>query len=277
MRASLRTVLLAAVAVLAVLPASAAADNSVVTVSPGHMHGWAFFDDNSGAPGTGNMVNGPGTPPLGDGSAELGVAGPGDRQILATGAYAGAPLNGIKRLTYWTHQTYAATDVVGRHAVALQFDIHYNAGNCDPASATCYQGRLVYEPGVGELNPPIQSGWQRWDALAGHWWASRQTAFAANGRCTQAVPCTWAEVNANWPAAAINVGLLFKVGGGWSAFTGNVDAFTATVAGHGNKTYNFEPRGDNGQGDENGDNGDNSDGGSGGDQGNHDGQSDSND
>ena len=266
MRAPIRAVLLAVVAALAILPAAAAADSGTVTVSPRHMHGWAFYDDNTGAPGTGHMVAGPATPPLGEGSAELSVTGPTDRQILATGAYAGLPLDSIGRLTYWTYQAYAPTDFADRHAVTLQFDVHYNVDNCNPASPTCYQGRLVYEPGVGELNPPILSGWQRWDALAGHWWASRQSAYGSNGRCSQAAPCTWAEVGANWPAATINVGLLFKAGGGWPAFTGNVDAFTIGVTGQGTTTYNFELKGGNGEGGD----GSPDDQGSGGDQGNHD-------
>ncbi len=259
MRPAIRAVLLAAVTALAIIPAAAAADNEAVTVSPGQMHGWAFYDDNTGGPGTGHMVAGPATPPLGEGSAELKLTGVNDRQFLATGAHAGTALGRIARLSYWTYQAYSATDVVNRRAITLQFDVHYNSGNCNPASPSCYQGRLVYEPGVGELNPPILSGWQSWDALAGHWWASNSGDFGSKNRCTQATPCTWAEVNANWPAATINVALLFKAGGGWSAFTGNVDAFTIGVAGKGMTTYDFEPNGGNGD-----------DGASGDDQGNHD-------
>ena len=40
-----------------------------VKVSPKNMHGWVFFEDNAGGPGSGQMVKGPGDPPLGVGSA----------------------------------------------------------------------------------------------------------------------------------------------------------------------------------------------------------------
>jgi hypothetical protein len=197
------------------------------------MHGWVFFEDNNGGPGTGHMVTGPADPPLGSGSAELAVALPTvavpvDRQALGTAAYQGTMIGDITSLNYWTYQTSPT------HAVTLQFDIRYHSTD------TGYQGRLVFEPGNG--NPGIVSGaWQRWDALAGKWWASRP---ASSGfMCIQATPCTWTQVKANWPTASLwpNGALLFKVGGGWEPWKGNVDAFTIGVQGRDTTTYDFEP------------------------------------
>jgi hypothetical protein len=69
----------------------------------------------------------------------------------------------------------------------------------------------------------------------------------------RANPCTWITVLANWPSSSINGAILFKAGGGWAAWTGNVDAFTIGVAGRGVTTYDFEPCGEEGDDCEGGD------------------------
>jgi hypothetical protein len=78
----------------------------------------------------------------------------------------------------------------------------------------------------------------------GSWWFSN-AVLASNTGCTQAKPCTWAEVlaspaldNPTINAAAPGVG--FKVGSNWNAvYTGNVDAFKIGV--NSNTTvYDFE-------------------------------------
>jgi hypothetical protein len=229
MRLRTLSAILAAVGLSVVLAAPASASEAVV-VSPNHMHGWFFFNDNTNGPGTGHMVSGPGHPPLGSGSAELTVGTPTDRQALGIQAYQGTMLKNITSLNYWTYQTSPT------HAVTLQFDVKYTATN------NAYQGRLVFEPGAGSGNPGIATAaWQRWDALSGKWWASRSAA--SGGLCIQASPCTWAQVKTNWPDASLwpQGNLLFKVGGPWELWTGNVDAFTIGVHGHGTKTFDFEP------------------------------------
>jgi hypothetical protein len=62
------------VAVLGLGQTSEADSPTVVVVSPADMHGWAFFLE-SGSTGSGQMVIGPATPPLGVGSARLTVPG----------------------------------------------------------------------------------------------------------------------------------------------------------------------------------------------------------
>jgi hypothetical protein len=229
-----RLLIAGVVLAVALLPVQAAAARTVV-VSPGHMHGWVFVDDthNTTVTATGRMVLGPGDPPLGHGSAELAVIGPNDRQMLATLAYSGTPIKDIRHLSYWTYEVDPA------HAMPFQFDIRYHPA--DPG----YQGRLVFEPGNG--NPaPTAGAWQQWTPLTGKWWASNQTA--SGGRCPISAPCTWQQVLTNWPAASILYNVLFKAGGGWSAWSGNVDAFTISVHGHGTTTYDFEPAPSEGDG-----------------------------
>jgi hypothetical protein len=86
--------------------------------------------------------------------------------------------------------------------------------------------------------------------MTGRWWASNTSAAGSNGKCPQSNPCTWAQVLINWPQASINGTLLFKAGGGWTPWTGNVDALTIGVLGRGITTFDFEPAcdetGDNG-------------------------------
>jgi hypothetical protein len=209
---------------------AARADVNVTNVTPAHMQGWAFFDDNTGLPGTGTMVAGPGVPPLGTGSAQLSVSGPTDRQALGTLAFNGTPLSAITVLDYWSYQTGPIL------ALSLQFDIRYR-----PAD-TAYGGRLVFEP--YQQTGVVRPGWTHWLAVAGpgggSWWASRTTSAGSGGLCPQSSPCTWAQVRAYWPAATINGALLFKAGGGWPAFTGNVDAFTIGI-GTRFTIFNFDP------------------------------------
>jgi hypothetical protein len=240
----LRTIsALAAVIATLLLTATTASAAEVVVVSPGHMHGWAFWNDNDppGQIATGHMVEGPGDPPLGEGSAELSVTGPGDRQALGTLAYGGVMLKDITTLSYWTYQTDPS------HAMPFQFDVRYHPND------TGYQGRLVFEPGNGNPGGASRT-WQPWSPMSGQWWASKTTAAGSNGQCGQNAPCTWAQVQQNWPNASINGAVLFKAGGGWPLpWTGNVDAFTIGVASRGVTTYDFEPCGDEGDDCEGGD------------------------
>jgi hypothetical protein len=228
--------LAAAIAAL-LLTATTASAAEVVVVSPGHMHGWGFFDDNTNGPGTGKMVEGPGDPPLGEGSAQLSVTGTADRQALGTNAYNGVMLKDITALSYWTYQVDAG------HSMPFQLNMRYHPTD------TAWQGRLVFEPGNGNPSGASRT-WQPWSPMSGKWWA---TGGPGTATCPQSNPCTWITVLANWPSSSINGTILFKAGGGWAAWTGNVDAFTIGVAGRGVTTYDFEPCGEEGDDCEGGD------------------------
>lgn len=214
-----------------------------VTVTPTNTNGWVSFQET--ANGTSTFVSGPGTTPLGTGSAQFTVDSTGG-VALATFAHVGTPLSNITNLSY---NTYRAT---GSAALAPSLQLEFDANGLD--ATTTWQGRLVYEP---YFTQTVNTGtWQNWNTLAtsttvgtstatstGNWWFSNA---ALSATCSQANPCTWAEVLTAFPNASIrNAGtstgaVLFKAGGGWTGgFTGNVDAFTIGVSGN-NTTYDFE-------------------------------------
>ena len=73
-----RVTILLCVMAAVIIAVSHAAQAAVVVVTPGNMDGWAFYQtDNGGIINQGSqsgqaaMVTGPGTPPLGSGSANL--------------------------------------------------------------------------------------------------------------------------------------------------------------------------------------------------------------
>jgi hypothetical protein len=204
---------------------------NVVVVSPANMNGWGFF--NEGANGVGGFEQGPGTPPLGTGSAFLTVDATG-RHNLATTAYAGTRFDQLGELRYSTYQDNNANGVV---AISLQLGVDYNLTDANNA----FQGRLVFEPYQIPANIQ-QNVWQTWNPLAGKWWAS---GAPGNAVCPQSNPCTWQQVLAAFPNAGFHANpihglVIFRAGGPWApGFDGNVDAFTIGV-GASYTTYDFE-------------------------------------
>jgi hypothetical protein len=200
------------------------------------MHGWGFVNDN-GKAGSGRMVFGPTGQPLGAGSAELTLTQSIDGWALATGNHEGTKVAGIVSLDYstFTRNIYATT---------VQLTVN------NPSSDLLFPGyhRLVFEPSVtpGSVTP---NQWQRWSptgAMA-KWWITRnKTAL-----CTQASPCTWAQIKALFPTSTINGGVWLKAGSGWPAGLYNVDAFLFIAASPlAGVLYDFEPeRGDSNNGD----------------------------
>jgi hypothetical protein len=174
---------------------------------------------------------GPGTPPSGDGSATLQVDDQG-RASFGTMLYQGTPLSTISELTYDSYSSSAATIV----SPSLQFDVDYDSTDAD----TTYQGRLVSEHS-GVVTP---DAWMANNPLGDRWWATRQPGQSV---CPQSAPCTWPQVLAAFPNAAIRDdriqrgALLFRLGGPISggAIT-SVDNFTISV-GFPSTTYDFEP------------------------------------
>ena len=206
---------------------SDAATVVVTTLSPD-----VWFGGNEGPLGSVGAVTftpGPGTPPAGNGSAMLEIDDDG-RASFATALFKGTPLSSIAQMTF---SSYASSAKV-LAAPMLQFDIDYDA--TDPSTA--YQGRLAFR---GALTADT---WVAQDALAGTWWA---TGLPGTGVCPPSSPCTWAQVLAAFPNAAIrndpaqSGALLFRLGG---PITGgaiaSVDDFTITVDGV-TTTFDFEP------------------------------------
>ena len=221
-------------------------------VSQANPNGWAFIQE--ATTGVGGYVTGPGTPPLGVGSAQLQVNSTGI-ESLASGLYAGTRLDQLTQLVYHTY-TQSSTPP---EAIMLQLDMDYNLNDANTAP----QGRLVYDPALN--GTPVVGAWQTWNALSGKWYA---TGAPGNTICPQANPCTLATLLAAFPDAGIRVGAtgpgdpagqIRFVAGGWGIpFLGNVDDFTISVSGTAaakpgglasiwsvsnttTTTYNFEP------------------------------------
>jgi hypothetical protein len=221
------------------LSGSAHAEDSAVTVTTANPQGWAFFDD-SGNGGTGMFVDGPGTPLIGAGSAQLALTAANQGYALGNAMAGGTRLGAITDLSY---STYVQT---GNNTVAPALQLNIDSDVTD--ANTSWQGRLVYEPYYTQT---VTDGtWQTWNTQddsqngdVGNWWFSNGT-LASNTGCTQATPCTWSEVLTALPNAGINAtdpGVVFKAGSNWAidTFTGNVDAFVFGTA-EGVTTYNFE-------------------------------------
>jgi hypothetical protein len=237
----------------AALSLPAAAD---VVVSPAHMGDWAFAnsDENgtvgANATGNGQMVNGPATPPLGNGSANIatgnGTSGGDGAEILANSGYEGVALSSITTLSYSTYMTSNN----GQQMPYLRLEVTYNGG-------TAFD-QLFFEPpyqtpGSGNASLPDQGAsvlntWQTWDALSGGWW---DNAGLCGGPGTNVVSFA-ACVAALGDAEIVNdrgvPGVLEGVGGiqftvGFTSDTdisdGNVDNFTIGID-NDNVTYDFE-------------------------------------
>lgn len=243
MKRYLATALVLAGIVLAVWPTGRSmATPTTVVVSPGTLvapsapDGWYFWNDKDDTPtgSPGALVGGPATPPAGAGSVELGpltdsgTTG-GGHSVIATNRYFGTPLASITSLSYSSYQPGPTL------AVALQFDVRYRTTD------TAYGGRLVFEPYQNGA-VTVGSGWQSWSPLAGTWWASKtdangtggaQVAPLPAGNCAIATPCTWAEINAAFPAAAVYGRFLLKAGSGagWVGFDGNADNLLVGISG----------------------------------------------
>lgn len=205
-------------------PSASALGAAVVT--PGDLQGWMGVDDN-GNGGSLSFEVGPGSAPLGYGSAELSVGATNQGYLLFKSAYGGTKLADVSALSY---ATYVQT---GNGTIAPSIQLNVTS---DVTAAASWQGRLVYEP---YMNGTVVDGtWQTWDAKAGKWWLSKPNLFGNN--CGQATPCTFGELIALYPNIGVNTGLLqgvgFKAGSGWTSFVGNVDAFTFNT-----DVYDFDP------------------------------------
>jgi hypothetical protein len=229
---------------------------TTVVVDPSTMGSWAFdnrdVNGNIGAnsTGVGQMVTGPGTPPLGVGSAQLssgnGTSGGDGGEDLRTTFYDGVPLSQLTSLSYSTY----ATAWNGSQIPYLSIEI--STTGVGPANANfriffepAYQTPTSGNPSLPNQGSPILNTWQTWDALDGGWWNN-------NGDCNPGAGpngvCSLATLEALYPDATIEPlanglgGLALRVGyaSPGDVFNGYVDNVTVGVAGQ-NTTYDFEP------------------------------------
>lgn len=215
-----------------------------VVVSPRNMHGWAFSDDQQDRVCTDLavclLVQGPGSPLAGTGSAELATPLSTDGKALVLQDYKGTRFDAITDLRYSTYRQSA--DAGNSLAIALQFNVDYDLTD----RAIGYQGRMVFEPSQGIGGNVPQNTWQTWDAKAGKWWGTKASvpvngALTTNS-CVQATPCTWAQLLATFPNIGVHAScgaVLLKAGPNWAGFRGNADQLTIGVGGT-STTFDFE-------------------------------------
>jgi hypothetical protein len=208
------------------------------------MNGWAFYDDQAGTLCTAtamcDMVGGPGSPPLGAGSAELSVTATSAGRALILARYQGTRLDHITALHYLTYRQ--TSDAGNNLAIALQFNVDYDLTD----ASTGYQGRIVYEPYQSAGGTVTQNTWQHWDAKVGKWWGTKTTVQRAGltvpNPCVQGTPCTWSQLLSTFPDLGIHSvygAVVLKAGSGWSNFRGNVDSLVIGVD-SANTIYDFE-------------------------------------
>jgi hypothetical protein len=124
--------------------------STTIVVNPASLNGWVLTQETATA--TGAFIAGPGTPPMGTGSASMTTVNSTGGEILATTAYAGTPFSTMDDLEYSTYSSVAP------QAIALQFEIDYNLTDLN----TSFAGRLVYEPYLSG-GTVLAGTWQTWD------------------------------------------------------------------------------------------------------------------
>jgi hypothetical protein len=224
----------------------------VVEVTPSNMGNWSFITlDNTGAVcsgpvgcGSGGMVTGPATPPLGTGSANLqtGVGYGDDGTGIGTSDFNSMALSALTTLSYWTYDTVNNGQQFPYLALNISFTNDIN--NDGPGTDTLFFEPPYQQPSTGNPSLPDQGAstqnlWQEWNALAGGWWDNN--GFANPGTGVQSLAAIAADFTD--PVITANPffspdGLELQVGFGSPGETenGNVDAVTVNGT-----TYDFDP------------------------------------
>ncbi len=223
--------------------------NQVINTSNAASRGFAFA--NEGATGSGAFVGGPNGSD-GSGSAKLTIDSTGG-EALVNGLFAGTRFDDLSFLSYKSYQAAAGT-----HTTTLQLDADYDATD----GTAAFQGRAVFEPELAEAAGVTNETWQTWNPLTAPsgWWQTQNAIVGGTSvgkACIQGNPCSFAELLAAYPDAAIRPvtgqgsgqpiagGIWLKAGSGWApSYTGNVDSLSVAVkAGtvNGTVTYDFEP------------------------------------
>lgn len=155
---------------------------------------WVLYTRTGTPPSAGQFVDGPATPPLGDGSLRLATANAAEKVFLFNYDHAGKKISTVDAISYSTYREAGSAQQV----TALNMQVDFN-GAAEGGFTT-----LVFEPVYNTAQGAVVSGeWQDWDAFgSGVWWSTR----AINGQCAGATATcdkTWAEIVANNPDAVI--------------------------------------------------------------------------
>jgi hypothetical protein len=231
--------LFCAFSAVALAPTVGKADT--VVVSSSNLDGWSFDNrDVNGVvytPATGSFVNGPATPPLGTGSANLAVGngnpnggGDGASELRNTN-YAGTLLSSLTALSYSSYVT------ANNGSQAPYLRLYLSNGD------SIFFEPPYQQPSSGNSSLPDQGAvalntWQTWNALSGGWW-SNNTGNAGTGVLSLSAyeGAGVTIVNRSDGLGGINFGVGFA--SDTDVFNGNVDAFTIGINGS-NTTFDFE-------------------------------------
>ena len=120
---------------------------------------WFWYNDETDVidNSLGTFVVGPGTPPLGTGSAQSSVTG-SQRRNLATYQFSGTPLSTITTLRFSTYNPSAGNGGSADRSAYLQFNVDFDGSDT-------WQRRLVYVP--RQNGTVTQDTWKEWDAING--------------------------------------------------------------------------------------------------------------
>jgi hypothetical protein len=192
------------------------------------LRSWVFYSRNPTS--TGVFVSGPGNPPLGSGSFELGTVLPTDKGTLFNYDHVGTRLADITQLAYSTYRDPAST-APAVQLPSMNIEVDYNGPNVAGGFTS-----LVFEPVYNPDEGAIQSGvWQTWQGIPGIWWSTRDI----NGVCAVTCYVQWSTIVANNPDATILGGFGVNQGSGSGGLVAASDALT--IGANGNTwTYNFE-------------------------------------
>jgi hypothetical protein len=247
MRTAIRRLGLAVVALGLAVLGGGQAGAAVVTVTPASLHDWSLrVTDSNGTiggnpTGVAQFVTGPGTPPLGSGSVNLGTGdgttgGDGSAQFDNTG-YAGTLLSSITALSYSTYvtqnngQQFPYLNLVLSNGDKLYFE-------------PPYQTPSTGNPSLPDQGATALNTWQTWNALTGGWYSDGGPGTPGTG------VVSLADYEAAHPGVTIengssaSAGIRLNVGfaSPTDQFNGYVDNFTIGIDGV-TTTYDFEPGG----------------------------------
>ncbi len=198
---------------------------------------WFFYNDENDTINNslGTFVGGPGTAPMGTGSAQISVTGT-QRRNLATYRFGGTVLSAITELKFSTYNPSAGNGGSATRSAFLTFNVDFNNSNT-------FQRRISFVPSTN--GTVVQDQWQEWDAVNGGGALYFYSGPTWPGTGTPGTTArTWNDIVTSYPAIRIlpsDPFLGLRVGEPYAdGYTENIDAFKFGTA-SGTTHFNFDP------------------------------------
>ncbi len=221
-------------------PAQQVVSQATLTNTP-NLTSWFFYNDENDTINNaiGTFVKGPGTTPIGVGSAQISVSGT-QRRNIATYQFGGTLLANINELKFSTYNPSAGNGGPANRSGYLHFNVDFDGSNN-------WQRRLVYVPSAN--GTVVQNSWQEWDAYnngAALWSYSGPTwpAGVGGGGEPGTTNKTWNQILSQYPGVRILASdpfLGIRVGEPYAdGYTENIDKFVFGTA-SATTVFDFEP------------------------------------